>query len=324
MANRSIFDADSITDHKRLARGEHYLSARRLLRVRDEKHNHAWRILILAGGCPSGEVTALRELMPKAHVTAVDKYQSHLDAAIDAGVDEVFQCDLAKFTYQPAISGLTRDTRPLFNSIEEAIEATQNRRRPVYTLGAFPIARQVFDVLSLDFCSNVNPETRKLLEIYSHWHVAKKGVLIFTFSYGRDVVEMFDVALKNWRGTWESRADDAWRLSVARRFIDIPDTIFSRIVYLCGYSMLQMLESVIVYQGSVMPMCSCLFNWNNATRSHKVSFVKVGPGDFELAVCYPESMNLYDCPADRINQLRRSHAAIKASYTKKQPLLDIA
>lgn len=53
-------------------------------------------------------------------------------------------------------------------------------------------------------------------------------------------------------------------------------------------------------------------------RDTPVSVLDVGPGDYELAVVYPESMSLYDCPADRIHGLRREFAAIKASITRRK------
>jgi hypothetical protein len=52
-------------------------------------------------------------------------------------------------------------------------------------------------------------------------------------------------------------------------------------------------------------------------RGIGLSFVRVEPGDFELAATHPDPAKLYATPQERIEALRRKHAAIKASYTRK-------
>src|SRR4051812_6757393 len=124
------FSEDTVSDQKRLARGEHLLAARGHLRVRDHVHHARWRVMILAGGNPAGEVTAIRELMPKAHITAVDKDPLCLEAAITAGVDEVIQCDLTDYSR-------------LGRSVTSA---------PCEALTRLPR----FDIVNLDLCSSAN------------------------------------------------------------------------------------------------------------------------------------------------------------------------
>src|SRR5687767_16040219 len=113
MAEQLKFAATHITDQKRLVRGEQYLLARTILRARDGVHHKKWRILMVAGGSPSGEVTAIRELMPKAFIVAVDNNPQCLAAAIDAGVDDVAQCDLTDWTTHRDTNALRRPAKPL-------------------------------------------------------------------------------------------------------------------------------------------------------------------------------------------------------------------
>ena len=85
----ATFKEDTITDQKRLVRGEQLLRARRSLRVRAQKHHYRWRVMMLPGSKPQEEIDAIRNLMPMAHITAVDKDDAALGRAIDAGVDDI-------------------------------------------------------------------------------------------------------------------------------------------------------------------------------------------------------------------------------------------
>src|ERR1700757_3362033 len=85
--------SEAISDQKRLVRGEHWLRARHFLRARDDVHHAAWRLMIIAGPAPDEEITCIRELMPKAHILAVDIHEANLMAAIDAGADDTIRCD---------------------------------------------------------------------------------------------------------------------------------------------------------------------------------------------------------------------------------------
>ncbi len=287
----TVFDETKITDGKRFARGEHLLMARTIIRKRYAKHHPKVRILTLAGGSPRGEISAIRELFRGATITAVDKDAECLSAAIDAGVDDVVECDLADFYFEEKdYGGVVR--KPNIKFLE----------------------RPKFEVVVLDFCANAG-ETLK--QIASTYRSLVDDVLIFNFSYGRDVHELF---------LNESYHEivDVLKLNGAN------EAICSRVDYLFTGWQLDHLQSVIVYQGAQMPMCSCLIGGDNKVRrqgsyrenpeliGNGPSFVKYGPGDFELSVTVPEPSLLYACPQERIDSLRRKHAAIKASYTRKK------
>lgn len=285
----SKFDESTITDQKRLVRGEQLLQARTCLRERDEVHHRRWRVMIMAGGAPAGEIAAIRELMPKAHIVAVDKNRECLLAAAAAGADQVVECDLTEWEL-----------------IQSGYSQTKKPNRCIAEMDRF-------DILHLDLCAGANEISRRIIHIYKPM-VTARGVLITTFSYGRDVVEMFNAAHE----MVKNRADgDDEYLDIYERLLraKIPELVLGRILYLCpGQQWLSSLRSVMSYRGREMPMCSLLFSFGKPTQD--VSFVQVEPGDFELAVTYPDSVNLYDCPQERIDGLRRRFAAIKASLTR--------
>jgi hypothetical protein len=288
------FSGKRISDQKRLVRGEQLLKARTRLRARDETHHRRWRVLIMAGGAPAGEVAAIRELMPKAHILAVDNDQACLDAAIEAGVDDVVHCDLSDWT--------TSNTDP-----------TAKR-------AAGPIARHApFDLMCLDLCGGVNQTTRSIIRAYRPL-LSGGGVLLLTFSYGRDVTELFLQTFKNFS---RRRIDgQEWmqernvRILGRLRAVGIPDLLAGRLLYLFPPSELERISSIMVYRGNEMPMCSVFYAGRQPYDD--LSFVQVEDGDFELAVAYPDAASLYDCPQERIEALRRKFAAIKASLTRKE------
>lgn len=270
------FTADRVSDQKRLVRGEQWLYARTKLRARDAVHQKAWRILTLAGQAPKGEITAIRELMPKAFIVAVDKDPRCLEAAIIAGADEVVHCDLTDFS----VRGKTKCGPHV------EIEA----------LGPF-------DVVNLDLCGGSNLTTRALVRAYKPL-LASKGVMVLTFSYGRDVTEAFQEEIR------VQYISD--RVSQSIR----DPKILGRLSFALRSFSLDHLHSVFVYRGAEMPMISALLVQGFLNRPEKVSFVRVENGDFEIAVCHPDPGRLYDCPQDRIESLRRTHAALRASYTR--------
>ena len=285
MAGRAEkFSGGMISDQKRLVRGEQLLLARSLLRVRDEVHHRNWSVLILAGGNPSGEVHAIRELMPKARIIAVDNNPACLEAAINAGVDDVVECDLADYDRKNTSTGWLVKTP------------------------ATAIAKHgPFDLVCLDLCAGANAETREIFRTYEQV-VSGGGVMITTFSYGRDVIEVFNAA-KSAMGT-----DDLAPFVAA----NVPSAIIGRLACVFTRAMLHRIHSVMTYRGNEMPMCSALLckSVSKYLRRNGLSFITLEPGDFELAVTYPDAANLYDCPRERIETLRRKFAAIKASMTR--------
>lgn len=317
------FIQSKVSDQKRLVRGEHWLLARTLLRARDGVHHAKWRIMTLAGGAPAGEMAAVRELMPKARIIAVDRDAECLSAAIDAGADDVVQCDLAEFSSDipkesPIVRRGNRKTFP---------------HQAIVRLGEF-------DVINLDFCCGVGREMRQILNVYS-WLVTSRGVIMVTFSYGRDVAEMFTETLWDWRRKAkkfnETRlpgySDTHYRpfASALERFTaaQMPEGLIGRLCYAMTPGQANDVVSVLLYKGAQMPMCSVLIQPD--THKSDLSFVKIGHGDFEVAVTYPDAAALYDCPRERIDSFRRRFAAMKAARTREanqlandEPLLEAA
>jgi hypothetical protein len=279
------FDQSKISDQKRLARGQHYELARRYLRIRDGVHHARWRILIMAGGAPHGEVRAIRELMPKAIITAVDNNPTCLEAAIDAGVDEVILADLNDFV------------------------PDDRRLRPTIPLQS----AEKFDIVNLDLCASANAATNKIARVYCRL-VTVGGVFMMTFSYGRDVVELYSHAYETSPLQWTSFC----KIYSLDPVTAVGGKLVSgRLLYLFSQKRLEYLRSVVLYRGAEMPMCSVLFcSIDGSDRVQNISVVKLEPGDFEIAVSCPDPSLLYDCPEERISALRRKHAAIRASYTR--------
>lgn len=270
------FDADKITDAKRLVRGEHWLAVRTHLRRRDATSVKPWRIATLAGGAPAGEIRTIRGLMCKAHIIAMDVDEACLCAAIDAGADEVAHVDVLDFPNQ------------------EPKPRDWAERLPT----AFP--REI-DALNLDFCGPVSPLLGEAVRRYTR--AFPKAPVMATFSYGRDVAELYPD--REYRGV---PAPLAGRLRALDR-----NVTHSRY-----------LASVIRYKGNAMPMVSVL--WlppdpilSFAQRQKTPGFIyeTVGDDDLELAVAYPDVGDLYDLPADRIRGFRARAAALKAVATKR-------
>jgi hypothetical protein len=283
------FAASTITDQKRLVRGEQLLYARTRLRVRDGLHHAKWRILIMAGMAPHGEIRAIRELMPKAHIIAVDRDHECVEAAIDAGADDVVQCDLGDLYFEPVTPQSTWGPTKLKHPNRQLWEQAR------------------FDIVSLDLCGGVTDELVGIASTYRQI-ITPAGILIVTFSYGRDVVEVFR--------DWAARGGVPAKLSAS----GLSPDVCSRIAYLFpGGAIEKNLHSVMVYRGHEMPMCSALLQTGSSVRNipSAISVVRVERGDFEIAIAHPDPALIYDCPRERIEALRRSHAAIRASYTRR-------
>ena len=281
----SNFTEATVSDQKRLVRGEHWLLTRTLLRKRDERHHLPWRVLMIAGGSPRGEIVAIREVMPKAYIVAADIDQECLSAADSA--DETVCCDLL-----------------------ESIKSKGTTSVP-----AVMYERERFDAINLDFCGPVSRELSRMVGMYLRTALTSRGVLMVTFSYGRDVAEMFVGRERKFLVDVSScsyRKEQEWRELPQ----EIPDTIAGRISYLGN---LEYLESVMSYKGNEMPMCSLLFQKGieEMRRRQRISYTKVDPDDFGLAVVYPDAASLYDCPAERIQSFRNHFAAMKAVATRK-------
>jgi len=261
------FSGSMISDQKRLARGEQWLFARSFLRAWYRSHRSNWNILTLAGGSPIGEIEAIKELMPNARIVAVDRNADFAQAAKLAGATEGIHAELSEL--------ISKETR-------------------------------TFEIVNLDLCCGASDETREIVRL-SRRIVARPGLMMLTFSYGRDVVEFF-----------RQRRLPADELLAA----GVPENIAARLAHIFGDRSGKIL-SVVLYQGNEMPMCSAILpllgkgGTGIFTDNAKCSFVKLQDGDFEIAVLHPDPSKLYDCPQDRIETLRRREIALKAVSTRR-------
>ena len=286
------FGEEKISDQKRLVRGEQLLFARRCLRIRDGVHHHSWRTLILPGGAPREEVGAIKNLMPKSYVVAVDREEVPLQRAIECGVDKVIQVDLADFQID-----------------------TNSVRKPPNEL----LKEGDFDLLVLDLCSGANEVTKRIATTYAGI-VAPYGVMILNFSYGRDVAEIYEYLASKLERDAGDYKGASWSEVGTAKLLDLLNMsgnrqLAGRIAYIFPRGLASNIASVMLYKGAQTPMCSVLL-WMRGDRRDKPSFTKVGAGDFELAVTCPDPSMMYATPEERISALRRKHAAIKASYTR--------
>ena len=278
----------SISDQKRLARGEHWKRAQYWLRARDGAHNKAWKVLIVAGPSPAEEINCVRELMPNAHITAVDIERERAEAALDAGADEAMVGDLAELEQQPVGSyGAFKYIPPL------------------------PLRERKFDAVCLDLSGPANDQLKRVVQAYFTESVVAQGVLILTMSYGRDVMERIDAEFSK-----EKVRDRKGMLHDPLLQLDsMPEHIASRLWFVLR-SHAAKLDSCIAYKGAQMPMISALLV-KKSSRLPAASFLALQVGDFELAVTTENLSKVYACPAERIAEIRRKAAAAKAVHTRK-------
>lgn len=138
---------EQISKDKRLARGEHFRIADECLQIEGYCHpaQKKYRVMVMAGGAPQGEIDAIRTLWPKARITAVDSNPACIEVAKQSGVDEYYVCDL--YNYQ----------------------TLQNNSYGVKKGVVSCLSGKEFDILSLDLCGVVKPEYRELISIYQSW-----------------------------------------------------------------------------------------------------------------------------------------------------------
>ena len=280
------FDQDTVTDRKRLVRGEQWRGARTYLRSRDAVHNRRWRVLTLAGGAPKEEIDTIRSLMPSAEIICIDRDAKCCEAAADAGADNVVMCDLFDFPDRRKGPG---ERGGLSGPIPPEIERLGDR----------------LDVVNLDFCGVITPAMEVAMYRYSRLIRGKRdgGVLMVTFAYGRDVIE---------------------RMDMESRYKGLPGLIGGR-VSLLDRSLGQVggshrLASVVVYRGPSMPMCSAMWVPNHIIGMvPNPSFVTAEDDDLMVASVDPpdDPSLLYALPAERILAFKRKWQALKAVATRK-------
>ena len=275
--------SSAISDQKRLVRAEHWLFARSFLRARDAVHNAKWRLLTIAGPDPAEEITCIRELMPKALITAIDIDQQNLLASIVAGANKVVCHDIFEFDEAPARNRMG------------------NSPIPSSKLGG------PFDVVCLDLTGPASAELVQAVKVYFK-ALVKGGALIVTFSYGRDVTEFYAHHWRLGRGLYLQERE-------AIASLKMPDRIRERMWFLLG-SRIKSVRSVMQYRGGAMPMISVLLT-KDPRPQPAAQFTSIEPGDYEVAVTSESLGNVYACPADRIEALRRSAVAKRAVLTRK-------
>jgi hypothetical protein len=277
----------SISDQKRVARGDHWRLAQRILRARDHAHRGKWRVLIVAGPQPEEEIKCVRELLPSSTIHAVDIEPEHVALAAAAGADHSIVADLREFSRRPATtgSGLTKVPHDKVSLGNE------------------------FDVACLDMTCSANNDLQQMLNVY--WAgLSKGGVLLVTFSYGRDVVEVY---LENWM---KHRAAPYHPELDFIHAMGMPEGVAWRALWLFGAKS-KFLRSVIQYRGKEMPMLNCALVKARGGFGD-ASFVALADGDFEATVTAESISNIYACPRDRILALRRSAAAHRAVQTRRE------
>jgi hypothetical protein len=103
----------------------------------------------------------LRELMPKCHITAVDRDSACVLAAIDAGADEAFECDLSDY-YDEVWERPKTEWSPKEKKHIPAGTMTWQTRRPNRLLWQ----QERYDIVNLDLCSNISSATKRLVTTY--------------------------------------------------------------------------------------------------------------------------------------------------------------
>lgn len=286
-----------ITDQKRVARGEHLRLATKCLRARDGVHNGKWKVLMIAGPEPEGEAVAIRELMPQAHILCVDKEMQYVVRAAEVA-DAILCCDLTPSAKYVESSYSDHKYRVLIPNPE------------LWT-------RRPFDLIDLDFCGTPSRDVPSLIRVNSTL-LSARGVLMVTFSYGRDVLEMSEEALAKLRTKAES-GQIHWRID---NFLELkmPEPLKARIAFVLSPGLLQRLRSILAYRGKEMPMCALLIG-GSASVNYKLNYLKLCDEDFEDVMLeqYGDPCRIYDCPAERLLFLRRSRSAKKAVATRQNP-----
>jgi hypothetical protein len=297
--------AEAISEQKRLVRGEYWLAARSRLRARDAVHHRAWNVLMIAGPSPAEEINCIRECMHLAHITVVDLDEGNVLAAIDAGADEAFVCDVGRLQSVTNATGFYTKTLP-----------------------PPEIADKKFDVVSLDLTGPANEWLADVVGCYFRQMLTSKGAMMVTFSYGRDVVEAmneeWDVLRSKAQQKWHENGN--WRNPSYRDALavlnDIPEPIAIR-VWCALRTRCTDLESCIQYRGHYMPMVACLIAKNRPLLGTR--FTALSPDDLQYALVN-EDLNLgklYATPVERILELRRSHAARKAVATRRAQIAPV-
>ena len=322
----------AISDQKRMVRALHWQRARYFLRARDgSPHNQAWKLLTIAGPVPHEEIGAIRKLMPRAHITAIDIDENNVLAAMGADVDEAHICDVGAFIKKEKDVQTWKDSDGQLHSYRPSGYSLvmpppfSDMRAPYAANGSGPANRHQieedarFDVLNIDLTGSANDWLKQVVQQWFTRGLRPGGVMMVTFSYGRDVVERVFEEWRNAPGNGRyGRVDHTMSY-----LEEIPDMLQARVWYILRSHSCH-LDSCIQYVGNKMPMISCLLV--KKTLNERSRFIQIEPDDYELAVTADDLGSVFACPAERILELRKKQiqriAAAKAVRTKaekKQP-----
>jgi hypothetical protein len=288
---KGTFHQSDISNGKRLARGQHWLFARTHLRARDMVHNRRWKVLMMAGEAPAGEIRCIRELLPLAKIVAIDRHVTAVQAARAEGADEVYLV--------PDATALVKSQPGVASS--KFIPACTNE------IGSD------FDVIHLDLCSPLGAATSQVVRAWER--LLRKGMFILTFPYGRDVLEVF-------ANTDDTRPDDREQLKALRKQ-NCPKNIIDRLLFLFDRGLPNKC-SILIYRGHKMPMCSIAFLPKFQFRGDwpgrgGCSFCALTATDAEDAFVEPiDWCKVYDTPLSVIQELRRRRSARKAANTSRE------
>lgn len=304
--SKAKFSADEISDQKRLVRGEHVLLAMNLLRI-EHGHFGPRRILMLAGGEPQEEIKCLRECFRAGcHITCVDTDNQCLERSIDAGADDVLNVDMHSW-----------------QRLDTKAQGDLTRNEIAYPVG---IGGREYELIDLDFCGGMTEQVRDTVKAYSYL-LSNRGIMMVTFSYGRDVVERF-IAEARHDKNFLGKLIDGLSPLVER---GIAESLIGRILFLLrGIRRLTAL-SALCYRGKQMPMCGLLFQMNSGCkrRLRPAGCIEISTSDYSAATIFPpitmvdpcdldymfaaEALpNIYASPQERIELARRKFSAAKA------------
>ncbi len=150
-SNHARFSPNLVRDAKRVVRGEHWLLVSRLLASRDVSRRRPI-VAVVPGQAAAEEIASVRAAMSGAYIVAIDRDPVAVQAARDAGADEVHEADLS-----------------------EIVRIAGDRK---------------FDAVRLDLCTQATPELKSLIAL-SRRTISPGALLMACFSYGRDVSEFY-------------------------------------------------------------------------------------------------------------------------------------
>jgi hypothetical protein len=294
-----------LSDQKRLVRKLHYEHAMRALRARDHAFNKLWHFLTISGPCPAEEIGCIRGFFTQAHITSVDIEQDRVNAAIDAGADDVICCDLSNF---------------------QIIHSAHNvEYLPPPQIGT----ERKYDVICLDLQGHATVTLRDLIKVYWKKILAPRGVMMVTMSIGHDVVDAYNYEwnraheeLKELRNkkyySPHDNANERAIFQLERLYKDdIPEEILKRLHFALKERS-EFLSSVLHYTGNKIPMLSCALIKEPQGIYLSPRYEKVTKQDFALALATPfDPTKVFGCPQDQIAHARNTMAAYKAVATKR-------